>query len=82
MAEEKFENDFSLEVWKYLRVHFLVLHILISLDDPEQFFPPPDGGGESQTRNLDFFPPMQVAEHFVHSLHEDQFPSMVASKIY
>ena len=22
-----------------------------------------------------FFPPMQVAEHFVHSLHEDQFPS-------
>ena len=63
-------------------MHFFVLHILISLDDPEQFFPPPDGGGESQTRDLDFIPPLQIAEHFVHSLHEDQFPSMVASKIY
>ena len=59
-----------------------MLHVLISLDGPEQFFPPPDGEGESQTRDLDFLPPLQVAEHFVHSLHKDQCPSMVASKIF
>ena len=57
-----------------------MLQFLVSVAGPEQFFPSPEGGGESQTLNRDCFPFLQVAEHFVHSLHEDHFPSIFSSK--
>ena len=57
-----------------------MLQFLISVAGPEQFLPSPEGGGESQTLNRDFFPPWQVAEHFVHSLHDDHLPSIFPSK--
>ena len=58
-----------------------MLQLLISVAGPEQFLPSPEGGGESQTLNRDFFPPLQVEEHFVHSLHEDHRPSIFPSEL-
>ena len=57
-----------------------MLQFLVSVAGPEQFLPSPEGCGESQTLNRDCFPSLHVAEHIVHSLHEDHLPSIFPSK--
>lgn len=55
--------------------HVVFAHVCDCVGSPAQVFPPWEGAGLLQLRDLTSFPPPQDAEHLDHDDQSPQFPS-------
>ena len=67
-------NHSSLNTNNHVPGQALVLQSVVSVFEPVQSLPPPDGAGLVQVLLLNFFPVPQLLEHVEYSLHSAHLP--------